>query len=328
MKGVFWEASSFNKDLNNWNTTGITDMRNMFTSATSFNQDISNWDVSQVTMMHQMFYDATSFNQNIGNWDVSNVLSVANVANMDEMFKGASSFNQNLSNWCVSSITSTPTDFATNSALAVSNYPVWGKEFSIVLTSGAQSQTVTASTAITNIVYTATTICSGTLSVNATGLPTGVTSTFNNNAVTISGAPNQSGTFNYSIAISGASTSQTVTGTLTVNSANATQSYTINVTAQNSSDYQLSGNDRNGNVTGNDPTVTINLGDTLTFNVSAQGHPFYLKTQASTGTGNQVTGATNQGTQNGTVTWTPTAAGTYYYICSLHGGMVGTITVN
>ena len=75
-------------------------------------------------------------------------------------------------------------------------------------------------------------------------------------------------------------------------------------------------------------TITINLGDTLTFNVSAQGHPFYLKTQASTGTGNQVTGATNQGTQNGTVTWTPTSAGTYYYICSLHGGMVGTITVN
>ena len=62
-------------------------------------------------------------------------------------------------------------------------------------------------------------------------------------------------------------TSQTVTGTITVNSANATQSYTINVTAQNSSNYQLSGNDRNGNVTGNDPTVTINLGDTLTFNV-------------------------------------------------------------
>ena len=82
---------------------------------------------------------------------------------------------------------------------------------------------------------------------NATGLPTGVTSTFNNNAVTLSGTPNQSGTFNYSLAISGASTSQTVTGTITVNSATATQSYTINVTAQNSANYQLSGNDRNGN---------------------------------------------------------------------------------
>ena len=107
-----------------------------------------------------------------------------------------------------------------------------------------------------------------------------------------------------------------------------TQSYTVTVTAQNSSNYSLTGTDRNGQVSGNDPGITINLGDTLTFNVSAQGHPFYLKTQATTGTGNQVSGATNQGTQNGTVTWTPTSAGTYYYICSLHGGMVGTITVN
>ena len=106
------------------------------------------------------------------------------------------------------------------------------------------------------------------------------------------------------------------------------QTYTLNVTAQNSSNYSVTGTDRNGQVSGNDPGITINLGDTLTFNVSAQGHPFYLKTQSTTGTGNQVNGATNQGTQNGTVTWTPTAAGTYYYICSLHGSMVGTITVN
>ena len=110
-------------------------------------------------------------------------------------------------------------------------------------------------------------------------------------------------------------------------STTSTQSWSIDVTAQNSANYQLSGNDRNGTVTGNDPTVTIALGDTLNFNVDAPGHPFYLKTQSGTGTANQVSGATNQGTENGTVTWTPTATGTYYYICSLHGGMVGTIIV-
>ena len=123
----------------------------------------------------------------------------------------------------------------------------------------------------------------------------------------------------------------TVGGTLTINasstSAISSQSWTLDVTAQNSADYQLSGNDRNGIVTGNDPTITITLGDTLTFNVNAAGHPFYLKTQAGTGTANQVSGATNQGTENGIVTWTPTATGTYYYICSLHGGMSGTIIV-
>ena len=105
-------------------------------------------------------------------------------------------------------------------------------------------------------------------------------------------------------------------------------SFSINVTASNASDYTLSGTDRNGNVSGNDPTVTINVGDTVNFAVNASGHPFYLKTVQGTGTANTISGVTNNGTTDGTVSWTPTQAGTYYYICSLHGGMVGTIIVN
>ena len=46
--------------------------------------------------------------------------------------------------------------------------------------------------------------------------------------------------------------------------------------------------------------------------------------------GANVGGATNQGTQSGTVSWTPNtdAAGTYYYQCGNHAGMIGTIIVN
>ena len=105
-------------------------------------------------------------------------------------------------------------------------------------------------------------------------------------------------------------------------------SFTINVSASNASDYTLSGTDRSGGVSGNDPTVTIKIGDTVNFAVNASGHPFYLKTVQGTGTANTISGVTNNGTTNGTVWWTPTQAGTYYYICSLHAGMVGTITVN
>ena len=122
-----------------------------------------------------------------------------------------------------------------------------------------------------------------------------------------------------------------ITGTIGISSAasstNSTQSWSINVTAQNSSDYQLSGNDRNGTVTGNDPTITITLGDTLKFQRKCCRSSILFKNSSRTGTANQVSGATNQGTENGTVTWTPTATGTYYYICSLHGGMSGTIIV-
>jgi len=45
---------------------------------------------------------------------------------MHSMFLDARAFNQDLSGWCVSNITSEPTDFASNSALANANKPIWG----------------------------------------------------------------------------------------------------------------------------------------------------------------------------------------------------------
>ena len=108
---------------------------------------------------------------------------------------------------------------------------------------------------------------------------------------------------------------------------NTSETYSISVSAQNSSDYILIGNDRNGSINGNDPAVTLNVGDTINFDVDAPGHPFYLKTLAGTGTGNTINNASNNGTTNQIVSWTPDTTGTYYYQCSLHGGMVGRIIV-
>ena len=209
------------------------------------------------------------------------------------------------------------------------------------ITSGNGDQTITEGQSITDIVGSFSSSCSYPLTANASGLPSGLTSTLSgNNQLLIAGTPNSGiGTYTYQIAIydnpptGQASSSITVGGTIAINpsttssSTNASQTWSIDVTAPDSNDYQLSGNDRNGSVTGLDPTITIALGDTLNFNVNSPGHPFYLKTQSTTGTGNQVGGATNQGAENGTITWTPSATGTYYYICSLHGAMVGTIIV-
>ena len=105
------------------------------------------------------------------------------------------------------------------------------------------------------------------------------------------------------------------------------QSFTISAQSAGASAYTLNGTDANGSVSGNNATVNINVNDTLTFNVTASGHPFWIKTAASTGTGNGASGVSNNGTQSGAVTWTPSSAGTYYYICQYHGGMVGTINV-
>ena len=115
----------------------------------------------------------------------------------------------------------------------------------------------------------------------------------------------------------GAVTAQTVPDNTT---------YAIDVTSPAGGNYTLSGTDRNGSVSGSDPAVTVEIGDTLNFVVDASGHPFYIR--VSDGGANVSTpAATNQGSQSGTVSWTPNTAGTYYYQCGNHAGMIGTITV-
>ena len=109
-----------------------------------------------------------------------------------------------------------------------------------------------------------------------------------------------------------------------------TQQYTINVNNNGIETYNISGNDRDGRVLGENSTITVTKGDTILFEVNASGHPFYVKTQNTTGTGNAVsTGITNNGSDVGTITWDTTSVspGTYYYNCSNHSSMFGTIVV-
>ncbi len=106
--------------------------------------------------------------------------------------------------------------------------------------------------------------------------------------------------------------------------------YNITTTAPSSSYYTLSGTDRNGSVSGNNAGVSVYVGDTINFNLSNVSviHPFYIR--VSNGGSNVTTPtASGQGsTGNATVSWIPNTAGTYYYQCSNHGGMIGTITVS
>ena len=99
-----------------------------------------------------------------------------------------------------------------------------GCSISAVLTSGAESQTVTATNAITDTSYTISTTCSATLSALVEGLPDGVMMSFENNTVILSGIPSEqaSGTYNYTITsfdsenLNNATTSSTITGSFNV----------------------------------------------------------------------------------------------------------------
>ena len=120
------------------------------------------------------------------------------------------------------------------------------------------------------------------------------------------------------------------TSTETTSTETTSSTYNLNVTAQNSSNYTLSGSDQNGNVSGNDPSISAKVGDTLSFNVNSPGHDFFIIINSNGGfiSTNLPSDVSNNGTANGTVTWTPSEAGTYYYICEFHPAMIGTITIN
>ena len=105
--------------------------------------------------------------------------------------------------------------------------------------------------------------------------------------------------------------------------------YSFTITAQNSSDYIVEGNDQNGNVSGNDPSISVKVGDTLNLDINASGHPLFLIISSNGGFGssNLVSGVSNNGAENGSITWSPSTVGTYYYICEYHSSMIGVITV-
>ena len=70
---IYGDGSGYG-DMENWDTSNVTDMSSAFASASiSFNADISGWNTNNVTDMSNMFYNAAAFNQNIGSWTTSGV---------------------------------------------------------------------------------------------------------------------------------------------------------------------------------------------------------------------------------------------------------------
>jgi hypothetical protein len=84
--------------------------------------------------------------------------------------------------------------------------------FTLSSAAGTNTQTVCVNNAISNITYATT----GATNVTVTGLPTGVTSSWAANILTISGTPTASGTFNYTMTTIGGCGPTTATGTITV----------------------------------------------------------------------------------------------------------------
>jgi len=80
----------------------------------------------------------------------------------------------------------------------------------------------------------------------------------------------------------------------------------------------------------NNPDLSLTRGEQYVFDVNAPGHPFWIKTQALTGTGSAYnTGVEGNGLSSGQVTFTVPmdAPDELFYICQFHGSMRGTLNI-
>ena len=112
-KGILSEG-----EIEQLDTSKITDMSRLFQGMTEFNVNIGGWCISNVVSIQAMFFRAKKFNQNLNKWDTSNVLymlyafkeavsfngdisrwKTTKTINMEMMFDGATNFNCDIGNW-------------------------------------------------------------------------------------------------------------------------------------------------------------------------------------------------------------------------------------
>ena len=63
------QARSFDQDINAWNVSQATDMRQFFCRASAFNQPLGAWQVGRVRNMEQMFNELGDFDQDLNAWE-------------------------------------------------------------------------------------------------------------------------------------------------------------------------------------------------------------------------------------------------------------------
>ena len=85
-----------------------------------------------------------------------------------------------------------------------------------------------------------------------------------------------------------------------------------------------------GGATGNNPMFTLIRGQRYVFNVNAVGHPFWIKTTLTLGPDDAYYGASNNGTDNGVITFVVPmdAPDELFYNCQYHETMRGMIMIS
>ena len=264
-------------DMENWNTSLVTNMNFAFNNNANFNGDISGWDTSAVTAMVAMFNRASAFNQDISQWKTSNV------ATMEAMFDGAVAFDQEIRGWDVSKVTNFINMFN------------WAKAFAAKYsTAPAFAVTPTAAfftpPASSDATLSAVSLSQGRLSPSFVSGTLAYTASVAHSVSSLIVTPNNDA--NATATVNGASTAtpvtlavgrNTVTVHVTAQDGTTTQNYTVTVTRVAALTVALTG--PSGTVTG--PfTVTATLSSPVVSFVASD----------VTVVNGQVTGVTGSGT--------------------------------
>ena len=189
---------------------------------------------------------------------------------------------------CNANITGTITVNATNTG-------------SLSSASGTDTQTLCKNSTLTNITYSTT----GATGATYSGLPSGVSGAFYSNTVTISGTPTVSGSFSYTVTLTGGCGSVIKTGTITV-------------TADNTATLSSSAGTNSQTKCVNTAITNITYTTVGATGISSVGLPAGVSASFSSNTI--------------TISGTPTGIGTFNYTITLTGGCglvtaTGTITV-
>lgn len=115
------KANSTYGPIGQWNVSAVKDFTGVFcgsskwpffcnSACSSFNDDVNGWDTSQVTTLAQTFYGASAFNQTLDQWDTARVTSLSYCFNL------ASAFDQPLEQWDTSSMTTLKAAFQSTGA--------------------------------------------------------------------------------------------------------------------------------------------------------------------------------------------------------------------
>ena len=181
MNFAFNNNANFNGDISGWDTSAVTAMVAMFNRASAFHQDISQWETSNVTTMEAMFDGAVAFDQEIRGWDVSKVTNFIN------MFNWATAFAAKYSTAPAFAVTPTAAFFtppassdATLSALSLSQ-----GRLSPSFVSGTLAYTASVAHSVSSLIVTPNNDANATATVNGASTATPVTLAVGRNTVTV-----------------------------------------------------------------------------------------------------------------------------------------------